>query len=376
MRSHLTSVLIVWSLAACDGPSTLLDAGHAVDAASADAGLDASPDASEGDAGEPPLPAPWRRETTFPAGVDHHTSAIVESAAGVHLYVLGGMRADATGQPLEIYSSVWRAAIGTDGTLGPWEEEPPLPAPLAFQAIATSGTTIVLAGGVSIAEGGGLGWIPFIMKATVGDDGHLGAWSGENVLEEATLHGAAAVVGDRFYLVGGGAGAASSHAAVVSVPIDSLAEVRVETSLPAPRSHHVLTIRDGHLYVAGGFEGPPTPAYSMWRAPLDATGAVGAWEEVGTMAEPMWTSAAVTTSDALILIGGGVGGAPTDRVVRLPIGGDGRVGAAELLFSLPYPRAHVHQTPAHAGRLYSVGGRYADGLGQASSTDVYSTEIP
>jgi len=61
-------------------------------------------------------------------------------------------------------------------------------------------------------------------------------------------------------------------------------------------------------------------------------------------------------------------------VIRYSLDAAG-VGDAELLAPLPYPRAHVHQTPTYGGRLYSVGGRYSEGFGQASSADVYSAAI-
>lgn len=380
--SLLRALSITLFFAACSDPiAPPDDASMAIDAApDDDAGVHdggaQDGGALDGGAPLPVLPAPWRRESSLALGADHHTTVIVESPAGAYLYALGGMRSDTAGRPVEIYDTVRRARIGEDGALGAWEDESPFPAPLAFQAVATRGRTIVLAGGVS-PDGATLGWIPFVMQATVDDEGHVGRWNGVTLLEEPTLHAAAVVVGERFYLVGGGAGAASSSATVVSVRIgvELPEDLRIETALPAPRSHHVLLERDGFLYVAGGFEGPPTPAHAILRAPLDALGVVGAWEMVGTMAEPMWTAGVARTADAMILVGGGIGGAPTDRIVRLPFDGDGQVGAAEDFLTLPYPRAHVHQTPTHGGRLYSAGGRYAEGFGQASSADVYSVEI-
>ncbi|UJR84308.1 hypothetical protein [Sandaracinus amylolyticus] len=373
-----TSSLAVLLLVACSTPSTPIDASSD---ASSHVEPDASqPDASQPDDGGPPLPAlraPWRREPSFPTGVDHHATAIVESAAGAYLYVLGGMTADSSGRPLAIHDTIHRARIGDDGALGAWELERALPAPLAFHVIATTESTIVLAGGVSTRDDGSLGWIPFVMWSSVDDEGHVGPWQGLEAIATATLHGAAAIVGERLYLVGGGAGAASSHTAVRSLRVAGgvIDDARDETALPAERSHHVLVAHDGHLYVAAGFAGPPAPATSVVRAAIGEGGVLGAWEDVGALAEPAWTASAIEREDAVMMVGGGIGGGPTDRIVRLPFDATGHVGAIEELAPLPYPRAHVHQTPAFGGRVYSVGGRRAEGLGQASSSDVYSATL-
>ena len=41
---------------------------------------------------------------------------------------------------------------------------------------------------------------------------------------------------------------------------------------------------------------------------------------------------------------------------RAPLKDDGTFGEWEEMASLPKARAHVHHTPVHAGRFYSVGG--------------------
>ncbi|AKF03285.1 hypothetical protein [Sandaracinus amylolyticus] len=369
-----TSSLALLLLVACSTPPAPIDA-------SSDARSDVEPDASPQpeDAGPPlpALPAPWRREPSFPTGVDHHATAIVETAAGAYLYVLGGMTADSSGRPLAIHDTIHRARIGDDGALGAWELERVLPAPLAFHMIATSGSTIVLAGGLSTRDDGSLGWIPFVMWSSVDHEGHVGPWQGLEAIATATLHGAAVIAGERLYLVGGGAGAASSHTAVRSLRIAGgvIDDARDEIALPAERSHHVLEVRDGHLYVAAGFAGPPAPATSVLRAPIGEGGVLGAWEDVGALAEPAWTASSIVSEDALVMIGGGIGEGPTDRIVRVAFDASGHVAPIEELAPLPYPRAHVHQTPSFGGRIYSVGGRRAEGLGQASSSDVYSAAL-
>lgn len=266
--------------------------------------------------------------------------------------------------------------------LGPWEDETPLGGPLAFQAIATNGRTIILAGGASVSDTGELGWFGSVMWNALDDDGHLTDWYGESgVFDAPTLHGSATVHGDRAYFVGGGGGTVAFQPRVVSMRIgaETLEDPRDETPMTGGRSRHVSLAREGALYVMGGFTDPatpsPTPAIEVLRAAVDpTTGMIGAWESAGTIAEPQWTAAHVELTDALILVGGGVGDVPTARVVRYPLDATG-VGEPELLSPLPYPRAHVHQTPVYGSRIYSVGGRYAKGLGQASSTDVYSAAI-
>ena len=45
-----------------------------------------------------------------------------------------------------------------------------------------------------------------------------------------------------------------------------------------------------------------------------------------------------------------------DTVRRAKVNDDGTLGAFELMAPLIKARAHVHNTPIHAGLIYSVGG--------------------
>jgi hypothetical protein len=92
--------------------------------------------------------------------------------------------------------------------------------------------------------------------------------------------------------------------------------------LPVAIAAHASFVYGGYLYVAGGLSGGPdnlTEEKRVWRAPIDGTHTLGAWEAVS---------------------------------------------------SLPVARGHVHQLPVVADRVYSVAGALDLDLNSTDEIDV------
>ncbi len=82
----------------------------------------------------------WRIETALPAPRDN--AAVAVDAVGRWLYVVGGNDAAGTAT-----STVFRAPIAADGSVGVWTVEPPLPAPVRqHEAVFAGGSLHVLGG--------------------------------------------------------------------------------------------------------------------------------------------------------------------------------------------------------------------------------------
>lgn len=387
-RSQLLTLLSLACAAyACHSPTALgIDAGLAARDAAAPPDARVLDDAASAlDAGLEPLPAPWVREPSYPQPVDHHTTSIVQTPAGAFLYVVGGIEADSRGQPVQVYSAVRRARIAADGSLGAWEDEGALPRPLAFHATLTMGRSVVLAGGLSSDGSGALGWVASLLSAEVDDEGHLSAWTVHpDRVGGATLHGQLVAMGERAYLVGGGAGAIGLSAAVRSYALArdrdgalTLGEPRDEASLPFARSHHIALAFGGHLWVVAGLaEGGDAAivhrSVSMEGAPDVLVG----WEEVGSLADPPATASLVYLEPSTLwLVGGASRTGFSARVRTLGLDESGAAPGEDAL-ELPIARGHVHQTPTQGRWLYSVGGRVLEGRTQRSTSDVYRAALP
>lgn len=380
-------LVLLGLLGACGSEEPMMDAAVAEDASmssdagAADAGAIAMDDAGV-DAG-PALDEPWFTGPAFPQPVDHHVTVIGESPAGSFLYVLGGLRVLPSGQPEEIYASVYRARIGDDGGLGGWEELAPLPRPLSFHALEwISPRRLALIGGLSMADTG-LVAVPEVFVADLEDDGTFSEWRHDAQLTVPTMHGTASKVGERVYVVGGGAGLSDLHANVWSFVVQEsegalVIERREEASLPEERSHHTSYVSDGRLFVAGGMHEGQEVTSDVLEAQWEGDRIVG-WGDAGTFEASLVTASGPSVNGELFFVGGFAGNRPSTIIGRFEVGADGLVERSSEL-RLPEGRGHVHQTPVHSlpdGRqvLYSVGGRVVRGGVQRSVGDVYAGVI-
>lgn len=342
--------------------------------ASADHANDAATDAAERDAcamGAARDELAWADGPAYPRAVDHHGTWIFEHDGIATLYVAGGIRQGA-GESLEaVYNQVSRADIRADGTLGEWTEDTPLPVPTGFHGIATVGGRVYLAGGLS-----GSAMSPQLSRRVfVGERGPGGAlaWRELSALPWSALHPSLTALDNTLVLVGGTNGQTAQNAvgAATLLADGSISEWTHGANTPEPRSHHYAFAMDGQLYLAGGFRGMPvgnrtTPLPAILRSVRDASGAITAWSEVGSMDPVRSTHAGFVLDRFLYIIGGITEQGDIREVQRAPLACDGTVGAfADVRGTLPFARSHVHQTPVFNGRVYSVAGRGNDGVSLA-----------
>jgi len=293
----------------------------------------------------------------LPKALDHHGTVIATSAAGSFLYVIGGNNYHG------VFNTVYMAPIGADGALGAWTTTTPLPAARAGFGIAvTSGRIVVLSGqnnGVFPAT---------VVSAPIQADGTLGAWIAEPSLPEARFHPYVTISGQSLYVTGGLDPTFVATNTVYRSTINSdgtLGAFASLTTLPVTRSHHIATVHDGFLYIAGGITGNPagisTGLSDVLSAPVLSDGTLGAFSVIGTLDTPPATLSTFELEGQLYLVGG-----ITDNsdyigdIRRAPFAPNGQLGSFELLSTgLPVGRSHVHQTPFFNNHLYSVGGSIA-----------------
>lgn len=169
----------------------------------------------------------WRAERALPAPLFGHRMI----SAGGRLVVIGGSNSPDLypgGQPAAPSSSVMGAAIGADGTLGPWEPLPGLPRPLLFHAAAATDKAVYVFGGF---DGGVTDAVYF---APLAADGSTGAWQALELLPEQLLAGSAITAGESLYFLGGGAAyidspRASVYHAKIKSELRALVKVTPET---------------------------------------------------------------------------------------------------------------------------------------------------
>jgi hypothetical protein len=112
----------------------------------------------------------WQAEADLPGPRSHH-AAVVHGGA---IYLIAGLdRYDGDPFPYQDtdFSDVLRATIGEDGSLGAWEAVGALPAPLAVHAAFAHNGQLYVVSGLE-----GLSFITRVQRATFAEDGSVGAF--------------------------------------------------------------------------------------------------------------------------------------------------------------------------------------------------------
>jgi hypothetical protein len=348
----------------------VLDA--AMDAGAPDAMPDAMPDAAV--CGPACAELEWHEGPALPNISDHHTTFVHADGADAALFVVGGIATDPRGSASAVYDTVERAAIGADGAPGPFETEAVrLPFPMAFHGMAQVGDRYYLTGGVTTRDGRPTGNSRAVMLE-LGPGPRIERAVDCGPMLYGVVHPTTEWVNDRLYVIGGSIGPPTERVQMAEPGADGCPTNWAQAPrLPRSRSHHASVVIGEDIYLLGGFgEQNQEARTAILRSTRDGEGLTG-WERVGELDPAPWTASALVLGDTLWLLGGGEGSGFLAKFVstvrRAPITADG-IGAFETVDQpMPLERSHVHQTPMHAGVIYSVGGRIFNEDGQLDSTD-------
>ena len=234
----------------------------------------------------------WMQAKPMPQGANEVIGAALEGL----LYVYGGERMETRhvygginlrGQPLGMF---WSYDPKSDA----WTQLKPNPLPVHHAAAAAIGEKFYVFGGFRLPDSGNFGWYPED-KAWVYDT-ETQIWSALPPMPTPRGAHAAAVVGNKIYLVGGAkipSGKDLPDGLTPRGPIELLATVEMfdtENSswttlkpMGLPRNHHDVAYLDGKLYVIGGSVGSCFP--SGWASNVSIT-------EVYEIAADSWSTRA------------------------------------------------------------------------------------
>lgn len=301
-----------------------------------------------------------KRATAVIAPVrDHHTSTVIETAAGPYLYVFGG-----TDDWAVIHSDIQRAKIHDDGTLDAFEPAGKLKEPRAGQCLVHLKDKLLLAGGI-VPANGKMG--PSISSVILGvsADGQIAEVGPGPDLPKAVMHLTCDVLGDYVYALGGRGGDSKSTTMSVRAKVNAdgtLGAFEPQTPLKPDRSHHASFVREKRLYVLGGLTGNPAGDYvdhsDAIVATIDADGNLGEWSSAGKLPTALGVTSAKIYKDAVYVVGGLEGDTFSDKIRRATFQPDGTLTAFVTLPGvLPDGRGHVHETPMYKTLIFSVGGQ-------------------
>ncbi len=227
-----------------------------------------------------PLPGP--RAYHVVAAATPFTALLDTLTTAAFVYSLGGISGDGEATDEALFSHV-----GLDGAPGPWQATAPLPLSLH------SASAVVFRGFLYLAGGAGSDGAPLqgVYRAAVGSDGALGPWESLPALPESVAYSELVGFGPFLYAIGGDTGASPPVRADLSGTETSavhFARVDVRTgllegtwtptqSMGKARSKHSAVFAGGALFVTSGiYAGQPGSSENRY-AWLNSDGTIQPW---------------------------------------------------------------------------------------------------
>ncbi|HEU0266744.1 MAG TPA: hypothetical protein VFQ70_03900, partial [Candidatus Saccharimonadaceae bacterium] len=165
----------------------------------------------------------------------------------------------------------------SSGTVGSWTAGTALPTKNnAAGAAIYEGRMYLVGGG---ASGGGGSYFTTVYYANINGDGSVGAWQTATALPIAVGMGVAVAYGNTLYLIGGALSAGGFNTTVYQAPINADGSVGAWTSsstgsLFGPKYGQYSFAYDGYLYYIAGWTN-----MAAYYAPINANGSLGAWQQ-------------------------------------------------------------------------------------------------
>lgn len=270
--------------------------------------------------------------SVLPSGRAYHATAAataytaaLDSTTGAYLYAIGGKDADGS-----TVSTVFHARLGLDGQLGAWSVGNPLPQPLH------GASAVVFRGYVYVAGGANASNVAqsTVYRAAVLPDGSVGQWSEVTSLATPRSHFSLVNFGPYLYAVGGETGSTTPGANTLSGTETSgvdLAQINMRTgaisaagwqpvtSMSKARTKHSAVFAGGALFVTSGIysgiglAGSSENTYST----INSDGTLGSWNGAtnsetinSVIGHSLYNQAMVTFIDGagnghILVIGGG-----------------------------------------------------------------------
>jgi hypothetical protein len=246
-----------------------------------------------------PATISWTATSPLPAAVSGHALAFAElrgTATTRVVYVLGG-----AGNDQAPTSAVAYATVGGSGTLSGWTATTAMPAGLAFHAAAAATPAnapitvpgfLYVIGGATDATGHASA---AVYRGALAADGTVTAWTAVTSLPVALHSSGAAIFHGQLYVGGGATGANVPVGTVYRARIDTsgaLGAWQAEAGLPSARAHFGFGAFGGFLYAFGGDSGTTAPNAGSVAASAIADVAFAPIDlRTGALAVPGWTTA-------------------------------------------------------------------------------------
>jgi hypothetical protein len=304
--------------------------------------------------------AEWQTLEPMPTPRANHCSV----AANGYLVVIGGNEKP-TGQTSFVdLDDVLVSKIAADGSLGAWKVAGHTPGTLNSCTAAADGKDIFLVDAIFTNDTIG----KVVRRATLSDDGDLGAWQDVGALPDGVrvLYSVASVSNGALRAFRAKLPDEGDAVSLLRTPVDAPAW-QESSVLAGFRGHPQYAMTDSFAYALGGYSGGDNTVLADGAgAALDPSGATAGAVTVAPMPKPTSFGQAVVVDDWMFVVGGKdavFGTAGRADVFAAHVAPDGSI--ASWSTTAPLPQGRTSHSLARSGDfLYVTGGGYdAGGLG-------------
>ncbi len=269
------------------------------------------------------------------------------------MYVIGGWNGG-------YLTNLNYAPLNADGTVGTWSTTTALPAAVVNQSTVTANGYVYSLGG----SNSGSAALNTVYYAPLNANGTVGAWGSTTALPVATKYHASIVSNGYVYVFGGKNISNTALKTVYYAPLNANGTIgawTATTAMPGLMGYANAVIANGYVYVIG--------SGIVYYAPLNADGTVGAWTTGTAMPLAVYFNSIIAVNGYVYVAGGEIVSTHYNTVYYAPLNADGTVGAWSTTTVLP--QAMISHASVFAnGNMYVIGG-----YSSAYLNTVYSSQV-
>jgi N-acetylneuraminic acid mutarotase len=290
--------------------------------------------------------------TPYPSGIAYAKSF----ASGGYIYLVGGYDGSSS------QSAVYSAPIASAGTVGSWTAQASMNAGRYSFGLAVVNGYIYVAGGIRT----GLGYTATVESAQISPGGTLSSWVTSNSITTSRHQLGMTAWNGYLYIAGGDNGSSLGdvqYASAVNGVVGTWTSLTGTSSFVTSRSSPGVVAANGYLYVIGGTTGSAILNDAQY-APLNTNGSITAGSWKYTTAMPLferYMQATVYNGFIYVMgassnVPGSGGGVSINRLMQVPIRGDGNLGNWTYSPTMQADSHYQLATAIYNGIFYRLGG--------------------
>ncbi len=302
----------------------------------------------------------WAALNTLPEVVWEHSGVITNG----YIYTFGGFNSGGS-----TLNKVYKAQMKADGTIGTWSTLATMPSELRGHSVVSYNNFIFVTGGEDNSDV----FKSTVYSAAINSDGTLGTWSTLATMPALTAFHESVAFNGYLYVFGGcNSTCATSdvRSTIYSAPINGNGTVGAWTTLTQTLPQALMRLKatqsNGYVFIAGGSNDGTASVSTVYSAPLKADGTIGAWNTLNTLPALNWKHS-LTVSNGYLYVGGG---RTSSTVYSAQISSAGTIGTWATLNTLPALN-FAGVMLAGSGYLWLTGGNN----NVASVSTVYSAPL-